>query len=196
MSCRSFYEEDWDREEKRTPRHSSWETVEGEGSDIWVGILNQNYTEFTVLLQKYSASRLSLFPAAPVWAYANKASQARAQRKRSCTITRGLDWQERQTEARKLALEGLLWPGDHSRWRFPGFPVLWKSSMSPGQPVKPSLQTHTAPLGPCCMAWRFCDYGWLVYQCGHERAQEQPRGKQKMCEPLLSHVAALNPLLL
>lgn len=104
MSCRSFYEEDRDREEKRTQRHSPWETVEGEGSDTWVGILNQNYTEFTVLLQKYSASRLSLFPAALVWAYANKASQARPQRKRSCTITRGPDWQERQTEARKLLL--------------------------------------------------------------------------------------------
>ena len=126
------------QEEKRTQSHwpigssGRWSgvlAVEGEDSDTGVGILNQNYIEFPVLLWKYSTSRLSPFPAVPLWACANEASPVRALRhvllyhkvpRLTGTVSK----------SREAAPECLLWLGDPFRLNFLRSLILKKSSGS------------------------------------------------------------------
>lgn len=159
------------QEEKRTqsrwPLGSSgrWSevlAVEGEDSDTGVGILNQNYIEFPVLLWKYSTSRFSPFPAAPLWACANEASPVRAQRDvllyhKVPRLTGAV------SKSREAAPQCLLWLGDPFGLNFLRSLILEKSSGS--QVIqRHGPDTHTAQLGLLCMEWHCCDYGCLVYQ--------------------------------
>lgn len=112
-------------------------------------------------------------------ACANKTSPARAQRKRSGFITGAqIDTKVNRRESFLTLFFGLV--NSTSRLNFLGYWVLEKSSRSSDYPVKQSWQMHTAQLGPHYMEWPFCDYGWLVYQCGHEKALRN-QGVNRRC---------------
>lgn len=101
------------RQGRKREHKDSWEAVGGENSDTGIGILKQNCNELTVLLWKYSQPRLSSFPALLLWACAVEASEARAQGKMSCFITRCPGWQGWSSRAGKLLMSvfsGLMTP--------------------------------------------------------------------------------------
>lgn len=141
---------------KKTQSHWHMRKSEERRPNTGVGISNQTYTKFQVLLQNPSVSRLSRFPVVTSWACANRTSPARAQRKRSGFITGALiDTKVHRGESFLTLFFGLV--NSTSRLNFLGFWVLEKSPRSSGHPVKQSWQMHTAQLGPHYMEWPFCD---------------------------------------
>ena len=114
-----------------------------------------------VSLPKCSASRLSWFSVIPLRAWANEASQLRAQG--TCVLLHQkvarLIWMV--SKSREAALKCLLRFDDPFQLKCLRFLVQGKSSRSQVAQQN-SPKTRTTQLGPHCTGWHYCDYRWLV----------------------------------